>query len=73
MAAVETSRLDGKIALVTGSGRGMGATMATELARRGAKVIVNYANSADAANAVVDSIKKNGGEAIALQANVSEV
>ncbi|KAI7648706.1 Trihydroxynaphthalene, partial [Hortaea werneckii] len=61
------------IALVTGSGRGMGATMATELARRGAKVIVNYANSADAANAVVDSIKKNGGEAIALQANVSEV
>merc|ERR1711977_238144 len=73
MAAVETSRPDGKIALVTGSGRGMGATMATELARRGAKVIVNYANSADAANAVVDSIKKNGGEAIALQANVSEV
>merc|ERR1712029_463788 len=73
MAAVATSRLDGKIALVTGSGRGMGATMATELAARGAKVIVNYANSADAANAVVDSIKKNGGEAIALQANVSEV
>merc|ERR1712070_1337184 len=70
MAAVATSRLDGKIALVTGSGRGMGATMATELAARGAKVIVN---SADAANAVVESIKKNGGEAIAMQANVSEV
>lgn len=71
--ALETSRLDGKVALVTGSGRGIGAAMATELARRGAKVVVNYANSADAANKVVESIKKNGGEAIALKADVGEV
>ncbi|KAK4497032.1 hypothetical protein PRZ48_011481 [Zasmidium cellare] len=71
--AVETSRLDGKVALVTGSGRGIGASMATELARRGAKVVVNYANSADAANKVVDQIKKNGGDAIALKADVGDV
>lgn len=71
--AVETSRLDGKVALVTGSGRGIGAAMATELARRGAKVVVNYANSADAANKVVEAIKKNGGDAIAIKADVGDV
>lgn len=71
--AVETSRLDGKVALVTGSGRGIGAAMATELARRGAKVVVNYANSAEAANQVVDQIKKNGGDAIAFKADVGDV
>jgi len=70
---VETSRLDGKVALVTGSGRGIGASMATELARRGAKVIVNYANSADAANKLVEQIKSNGGEAFAIQADVGDV
>lgn len=73
MSGVDTSRLDGKVALVTGSGRGIGASMAQELGRRGAKVIVNYANSSEAANKVVDAIKKNGGEAIALQADVGEV
>ena len=73
MSGVDTSRLDGKVALVTGSGRGIGAAMAQELGRRGAKVIVNYANSSEAANKVVDAIKKNGGEAIALKADVGEV
>ncbi|KAK5115881.1 Elsinochrome reductase 1, partial [Cryomyces antarcticus] len=70
---VSTSRLDGKVALVTGSGRGIGAAMATELAKRGAKVVVNYANSIEAANKIVDEIKKNGGDAIALKANVGDV
>ncbi|TKA73594.1 Tetrahydroxynaphthalene reductase [Cryomyces minteri] len=70
---VSTSRLDGKVALVTGSGRGIGAAMATELAKRGAKVVVNYANSVEAANKIVDEIKKNGGDAIALKANVGNV
>ncbi|KAK8221910.1 hypothetical protein M8818_000075 [Zalaria obscura] len=71
--AVETSRLDGKVALVTGSGRGIGAAMALELAARGAKVVVNYANSAEAANKIVEEIKSNGGDAIAIKANVGNV
>ncbi|KAI5212888.1 ESC reductase [Aureobasidium subglaciale] len=73
MSAIETSRLDGKVALVTGSGRGIGKSMAIELGKRGAKVVVNYANSADAANQVVEEIKKNGSDAIAIKANVGEV
>ena len=71
--AIDTSRLDGKVALVTGSGRGIGAAMATELAARGAKVVVNYANSVDAANKVVKQIKDKGGDAIAIKADVSDV
>ncbi|KAF2857810.1 ESC reductase [Piedraia hortae CBS 480.64] len=69
----DTSRLDGKVALVTGSGRGIGASIATELASRGAKVVVNYANSSEAANGVVEQIKKAGGDAIALKADVGDV
>ncbi|GAB7361203.1 hypothetical protein MBLNU230_g1266t1 [Neophaeotheca triangularis] len=70
---LSAASLEGKVALVTGSGRGIGAAMATELAARGAKVVVNYANSLDAAQKVVDDIKAKGGEAIALKADVSEV
>lgn len=47
--------------------------MALELGRRGAKVIVNYANSDEAANEVVQQIKKNGTDAVAIKANVSDV
>lgn len=71
--SVPTARLDGKVALVTGSGRGMGATTAAEMARRGAKVVVNYANSKADADKVVDQIKKEGGDAIAIKANVANV
>jgi tetrahydroxynaphthalene reductase len=66
-------RLDGKVALITGSGRGIGAAIAVELGKRGAKVVVNYANSVDSANQVVDEIKKNGSDAIALKADVGDV
>ncbi|RAL16201.1 hydroxynaphthalene reductase arp2 [Aspergillus homomorphus CBS 101889] len=66
-------RLDGKVALVTGSGRGIGAAMAVELGRCGAKVIVNYSKSAGPANQVVDEIKSLGSDAVALQADVSQV
>ena len=47
--------------------------MALELGRRGAKVAVNYANSSEAANEVVDEIKKSGSDAIAIMANTSNV
>lgn len=66
-------RLDGKVALVTGSGRGIGAAMAVELGRCGAKVVVNYANSKDSAEKVVAEIKGLGSDAIAIQADVRKV
>lgn len=66
------SRLDGKVALVTGSGRGLGAGIAVELGRRGASVVVNYAKSSAAANKVVAEIKSYGSKAIPIQADVSK-
>ncbi|KAJ4291072.1 hypothetical protein N0V90_010270 [Kalmusia sp. IMI 367209] len=67
--------LQGKIAVVTGSGRGIGKEMALELARRGASVAVNYANSSEAAEDVVKQIKamKTGADAVAIKANVANV
>ncbi|KAF2118835.1 17-beta-hydroxysteroid dehydrogenase [Lophiotrema nucula] len=66
-------RLDGKVALVTGAGRGIGAAMAVELGRCGAKVIVNYVKSSGPAGQVVDQIKSLGSDAVAIQADVSKV
>lgn len=66
-------RLDGKVALVTGAGRGIGAAIAVELGRAGAKVIVNYASSNGPAEKVVADIKALGSDAVAIQANVRDV
>ncbi|KAG6215075.1 putative secondary metabolism biosynthetic enzyme [Claviceps purpurea] len=66
-------RLDGKIALVTGSGRGIGAAMAVELGRLGAKVVVNYVISVESAEKVVEEIKGLGSDAVAIQADVRQV
>ncbi|KAI9710474.1 MAG: Elsinochrome reductase 1 [Bogoriella megaspora] len=73
MVDFSSASLEGKVAVVTGSGRGIGASMAIELGKRGAKVVVNYANSEDAANEIVNEIIKNGSEAIAIKANVANV
>ncbi|MBC7237628.1 MAG: 3-oxoacyl-[acyl-carrier-protein] reductase [Chloroflexi bacterium] len=63
--------LQGKVALVTGSSRGIGRAIALELARRGCRVIVNYRAQAQAAEEVVREIQAAGGEASAVQADVS--
>ena len=63
--------LEGKVAVVTGASRGIGRAIAIELARRGAKTVVNYNRSADAAAEVVSAIEDEGGQAIAVQADVS--
>jgi tetrahydroxynaphthalene reductase len=72
MSASDNHRLDGKAALVTGAGRGIGAAIAVALGQRGAKVVVNYAHSREAAEKVVEEIKANGSDAIALKADVGD-
>ncbi|MBE7549623.1 MAG: 3-oxoacyl-[acyl-carrier-protein] reductase [Anaerolineales bacterium] len=64
--------LSGKVAVVTGSSRGIGAGIAQMLAAQGAKVVVNHRNSPEGAEEVVSAIKVAGGEAIIIQADVSQ-
>jgi 3-oxoacyl-[acyl-carrier protein] reductase len=66
------SRLQGKVALVTGASKGIGAAIAIELAAQGAAVAVNYSGSKAGAEKVVNEIKQAGGNAIVVQANVSD-
>lgn len=70
--AVIAGALDGKVALVTGSSRGIGKAAALALAEQGGKIVVNYARASEAADAVVAQIEEMGTEAIALQADVSK-
>lgn len=63
--------LTGKVAIVTGSSRGIGRAIAVLLAKQGAKVVVNSSKSSEAANEVVQEITANGGEAINVSASVS--
>ena len=65
------SRFEGKAAIVTGASRGIGREIALHLANEGAKVAVNYSGSKDKADEVVEIIKNAGGEAFAIQADVS--
>ena len=64
--------LDGKVALVTGASRGIGRAIALRLASEGAKVAINYAGNTAKAEAVKAEIEQNGGEAILVQADVSD-
>jgi 3-oxoacyl-[acyl-carrier protein] reductase len=66
------SSLQGKVALVTGASKGIGAAIARELAARGAAVAVNYSSSKAGAEKVVAEIKAAGGKAVAIQANVAD-
>ena len=65
-------QLENRVAIVTGASRGIGRGIALELAQRGATVVVNYVQNADAAGEVVARIREGGGEAGAVQADVSE-
>ncbi|MFP5270415.1 3-oxoacyl-[acyl-carrier-protein] reductase [Coleofasciculus sp.] len=74
MEASQTSaQLSDRVAIVTGASRGIGRAVALALAAEGAKVVVNYASSSGAANEVVAAITEAGGDAIALQADVSKL
>ncbi|GAA4242708.1 SDR family oxidoreductase [Winogradskyella psychrotolerans] len=63
--------LENKVIIVTGASRGIGKEIAIQLAKNGAKVVVNYSNSSKEAKETVDTITKNNGSAIAIKADVS--
>ena len=67
------SQLQGKVALVTGGSRGLGAAIALRLAREGAAVAITYTSKPDKAQEVVAAIQKDGGKALAIQADAGDV
>ena len=66
------AKLEGKLAVVTGASKGIGASIAVQLAREGAAVIVNYASSKAGADRVVGEITGSGGRAVAVQADLAK-
>jgi len=70
--STNTKKLSGKVAVVTGASKGIGASIAKHLAAEGASVVVNYASSKSGADQVVSEINRNGGKAIAVKADVAK-
>lgn len=68
---MDTKRLAGKVAVVTGASKGIGAGIAKQLAAEGAAIVVNYASSKEGADQVVKDIANHGGKAIAVQGDVA--
>ena len=68
---MSAKKLTGKVAVVTGASKGIGASIAKHLAAEGASVVVNYASSKAGANRVVSEITGTGGKAVAVQADVA--
>lgn len=69
---MKNEKLNGKIAIVTGASKGIGAGIAKEFAQAGASVVVNYASAKHDADRVVEEITKRGGKAVAIQGNVTK-
>src|SRR5438445_13101045 len=69
---MKNGKVNGKVAVVTGASKGIGAGIAKEFASEGASVVVNYASAKHDADRVVDEITKRGGKAIGIQANVAK-
>ncbi len=67
-----SQKLAGKVAIVTGASKGIGASIATHLAAEGAAVVVNYASSKEAAERLVAEIAGKGGKAVAIQADIAK-
>jgi acetoacetyl-CoA reductase len=67
----QMAELQNKVAIVTGGSRGIGSSIALELAKNGVKIVINYNSNSAAADQMVAEIKENGGDAYAVQADVS--
>jgi len=69
---MKSGKLNGKVSVVTGASKGIGAGIAKQFAAEGASVVVNYASSKTDADKIVDEIMKRGGTAVAVQGNVAK-